>query len=118
MKKEPSLKEVYGKDYSVEVTINNYNEEQVAKGMIIENLTQRTGDYRELSDNVIFAKDFLTKHKDVLERLRTESGRNFDSPKGGNPHEYITANDIAEWFDKTMISQPTLMKGFSHLERF
>ncbi len=39
-----ALKEIYGKEHEVEVTISNYNEDQVFKGMVIENLTQRTND--------------------------------------------------------------------------
>jgi len=94
-----ALKEVYGKDYEVEVTLNNYNEEQIAKGMIIENLTQRSDDYREKSDNVIFARGFLTDHKEVWNRCRIDTGRHIEKLK----NEYkdkVTANDISEWLDK------------------
>lgn len=96
-----ALKEVLGKDYEVKVEVENYNEDQVFRGMVIENLTQRGRDFDETSDNVQAVEDYLKEHEDILKQLRGESPRNLNSPKGGNPYkDEITANDISEWLDK------------------
>jgi len=67
-----ALKEVYGKDYEVEVIVNNYNEDQVFKGMVIENITQRTNDFMELNENIVAIENYLNNHKDVLLIIRNE----------------------------------------------
>ena len=94
-----ALKEAFGKNYEVEVVVNDYSEEQVAKGMIIENLTQRSDDYREKSDNVLFAKYFMSERKEILQRCRMESGRHIEKLKD-EYKDKVTANDISEWIDK------------------
>jgi hypothetical protein len=57
-------------------------------------------DFNETSENIQAVEDYLDEHKEILEGLRGESPRNFNSPMGGNPHKEITANDVAEWIDK------------------
>jgi hypothetical protein len=95
-----ALKEVYGKDWEVEVVVSNYNEDQIARGMVIENLTQRTDDYRELNANIVFVKNYLKDNKVILQGCRTESSRHTN--KLNNEYkENVTANDISEWLDKS-----------------
>jgi hypothetical protein len=96
-----ALKEVYGKDFEVKCEVENYNEDQVFRGMVIENITQRGQEFNETSENIQAVEDYLDEHKEILEGLRGESPRNFSSEKGGNPRtNQITANDVAEWIDK------------------
>ena len=40
-----ALKEKFGKDYKIEVDIKNYNEDQIFRGMVVENLTHRAGEF-------------------------------------------------------------------------
>ena len=65
-----ALKQVYGKDYEVEVTLNNYNEDQVFKGMVIENITQRSNNFNELNENIVAIESYLNSKPEIMQRLR------------------------------------------------
>ncbi len=54
-----ALKQKYGKDYEVEVTVHDYTDEQLMRGMVVENLTQRAGDFREELQNLTAIRRFL-----------------------------------------------------------
>ena len=54
-----ALKQVYGKDFEVEVTLHNYSDENVLRGMVIENLTQRRGDFTEELSNLKVIRKWL-----------------------------------------------------------
>ncbi len=98
-----ALKEVYGKDYEVEVILNNYNEDQIFRGMVIENITQRTNDFMELNQNVVAIENYLNSHKEVLRGLRESRHRQSRTPKGSYQEEYknkATSTDISFWIDK------------------
>lgn len=56
-----ALKEVYGNNFEVEIVIHNYNEEQILRGMIIENLTQRNNDFREINENLVLIRNYLKR---------------------------------------------------------
>lgn len=70
-----ALKRKFGKDYQVEVTIHNYNEEQLLKGMVIENLTQRKNHIREEIENFVAVKKFLEKHVRISDKPRNQFER-------------------------------------------
>ena len=95
-----ALKEVYGKDFQAEIIVHDYDEDQVFRGMVIENLTQRGQQFAETSENVQSVETYLTDRPEVLKELRGESNRG-DSPrlKGGEWENKVSANDIAEWLD-------------------
>ena len=100
-----ALKEVYGKDFEVKVEVEDYNEDQVFRGMVIENLTQRGRDFDETSENIQAVEDYLKEHKEILELIRVGSGdsprpRNWEQGKRTDLKDTITANDVAEWIDK------------------
>lgn len=105
-----ALKRVFGKDYEVEVTFHNeYTDEDLFRGMIIENLSQRRGEFQETKDNVVAVRDFLKNHPNELLEVRGESPRSSSkfSHLKSIPVDEVTANDIAEWLDK---SSGTVMK--------
>ena len=54
-----ALKETYGKDWEVEVVVSDYNEDQVFRGMVIENLTQRGREFDETSENINAVENYL-----------------------------------------------------------
>ncbi len=62
--------EICGKEHEVEVVVSNYNEDQVFKGMVIENITQRTNDFMELNENIVAIESYLNSKKDILKGLR------------------------------------------------
>ncbi len=56
-----ALKEVYGNNFEIDVVIHKYNDDQLLRGMVIENLTQRAGDFKEEIDNLIAVRNYLKK---------------------------------------------------------
>ena len=57
-----ALKETYGKDFQVEVTVHNYSDENVLRGMVVENLTQRTDELVEVTENLNAVRGWLKKN--------------------------------------------------------
>jgi hypothetical protein len=90
-----ALKQVYGKDFEVEVTIHKYTDEQLLRGMVIENLSQRSGEFREETENLKVIRNFLKKKPKVSVQ---PVNRN---PKGGRPEgeESGSIRDIADWLN-------------------
>ena len=86
-----ALKEVLGKNGEVEVTVSNYNEDQVFKGMVVENLTQRTNDFMELNENIAAIEGYINSHKDILSTLRDSRKVNVDRLES---KDKATASDI------------------------
>ena len=101
-----ALKEVYGKDYLVEAVVSDYNEDQVFKGMVIENITQRGQEFRELNENIVAIETYINSHSDILKSLRDSRSHPSKSPYGQGEKmknefkEKATASDIGFWIDK------------------
>ena len=64
-----ALKRVFGKEYEVEVVKHNYNEEQILRGMVVENLTQRANDFKEEVENLTAIRDYLKSNS--VQRVNT-----------------------------------------------
>lgn len=87
-----ALKRVFGKDFQVEVTVHNYNDDQVMRGMVVENLTQRDSDLRETAENLAAIRDYLQKGSD------SEHFKNKHTGKGGRGNEESgSIRHIHEW---------------------
>ena len=97
-----ALKEVYGKDYLVEAVVSDYNEDQVFKGMVIENITQRGQEFRELNENIVAIETYINSHSDILKALREARKGSKHSPLLSEQKglEKATASDIGFWIDK------------------
>ena len=54
-----ALKEVYDSNYEIEVTLKDYSNEQMLRGMVIENLTQRVDDFKEVNENLKVIQKYL-----------------------------------------------------------
>lgn len=93
-----ALKEVYGKDHEVQVTISNYNEDQVFRGMVIENITQRTNDFMELNENIVAIENYINSKPEILKGLR--DSRQPSKFSNINSFEKATSTDISFWIDK------------------
>lgn len=70
--------------------------------MIIENLSQRSGEFQEAKQNIVAIETFLSdlKNKEILLALR--ESRKANSPMSrltSKEFEKPTANDIAKWLD-------------------
>ena len=91
-----ALKEVYGKDFEVEVTLHNYSDENVLRGMVVENLTQRSDELVEVTANLNAIRKWL---KDNQPRSTVEHGQARTS-KGTFDSESGSTRDIYSWLNK------------------
>lgn len=92
-----ALKREYGKEYKVEVAVHDYSQDNVLRGMVIENLSQRNGEFREETANLVLVRGYLQQHPETPVRLadkRDSLGRvNHDITPGSVRH-------ISQWLDK------------------
>jgi hypothetical protein len=92
-----ALKETFGKDYQVEVVVHKYDDEQVMRGMVIENLTQRGNDFREVNENLVMVRNHLRKTAvqslNTCDKLGRRKGTNQIQEPGSIRH-------VAEWLNK------------------
>lgn len=96
-----ALKRKYGKDFEIEVTVHKYNDDQLIKGMVIENLTQRGIEFREEMENVVLIEKYLNENNDILSTLRTERGVKLSgSYKKEEYKNKACSEDIAYWLNK------------------
>ena len=102
-----AIEETFGKDYQVEVVISNYNEDQVFRGMVIENITQRTNDFMELNQNVVAIENYLNSHRDVLEKTRKD--RIEEKIKEGKISDRIS-NQYATQRDSRKVAETIIKK--------
>ena len=65
-----ALKRTFGKEHEISVDIKDYSEDQILRGMVVENLTQRNNEHTEERANIVAIRDYLNKNKEILEGLR------------------------------------------------
>ena len=86
-----AVKQELGKDFEVEAVVHDYNEEQVLRGMAVENLTQRNSDdIKEVVENLVMIRKFLKNN--VAGRSPTNQ-----NPRKQNQPEAGSTSHIAEW---------------------
>lgn len=90
-----ALKEVYGNNFEVEVVLHNYSDDQLLRGMVIENLTQRAGDFKEEVENLVVIRNYLKK------TTRSNSEQVVRKQGGGTQPEAGSIRHIADWLNKT-----------------
>ncbi len=71
-----------------------YNEDQVFRGMVIENLTQRSDELVEVTENLNVVRKWLRSRSPVEQPLKTQ-GKRTDLP-----YETGTVRDIYSWLSK------------------
>jgi hypothetical protein len=54
-----ALKETFGNNFEVEVTLHNYSNENILRGMVVENLTQRSDELLEVGENLNAIRNYL-----------------------------------------------------------
>ena len=89
------LKRKHGEDHEVEVVLHDYNDEQLMRGMVVENLTQRQGEFREELENLVAIRKFLSRETDSdhgKKQTRDEKGK-FEPVSG-------STKDIEDWLNK------------------
>ena len=89
-----ALKRTFGKNYEIEVTLHNYSNENVLRGMIVENLTQRSDELTEVTDNLAVIRKYLKNLiRSDTERIKIRSGQ-------GHQIEEGSIREIHDWLNK------------------
>lgn len=78
-----ALRRKHGNDYLIDVELKDYSEDQILRGMVVENLTQRNNEFREELDNLLAIRKYLQNKTDV--RLANSSLS--DGRKAGPQHQ-------------------------------
>ena len=97
-----AFKRKFGNDYEVEVVIHDYDKDQVLRGMIIENLTQRMNKFREEGENLLLIRDYLRDNNILLDEkgnLAVRLANNQKNPRPQNNPEPGSINQICLWID-------------------
>lgn len=100
-----ALKRAFGKDAKIPVIIHKYSQENVLRGMIIENLTQRNNEFKETLDNLIVIREWLKK------TMRIAPIQMVKRPQGGGPQpEVDSVRAISKWLNTQgeVISKDTI----------
>lgn len=88
-----ALKKEFGNDVQVEVVYHNYSEENVLRGMVVENLTQRGNDFREEAENLTLIRKFLKKSSLAVHQVNNHNSRPQNNPEPGS------ISQICEWLN-------------------
>ena len=86
-----ALKREFGKNYEVEIILHDYTDEKVLRGMIIENLTQRSDELVEVTDNLAAIRKYL-KSTCSAEQVKRKDIKGVQ--------EIGSIRNIAEWLNK------------------
>lgn len=92
-----ALKETFGKNFEVECTLHNYSDENVLRGMVIENLTQRNDELVEVTENLNAVRDWL---KNINRSSAEQMKSNREDGRGGRIDEAGSVRDISSWLNK------------------
>ncbi len=105
-----ALIETYNSNFEVEVTLHNYSDENVLRGMIVENLTQRADELVEVTENLNAVRKWLKLNpKNAIISNAEKQGIVFCSTgeqntKGrwgeGRPEERGSIRNIYSWLSK------------------
>jgi len=103
-----ALKRTYGRNFKIECTIHNYTEDNILRGMVVENLTQRTDELVEITENLVAVKKYLIKNKLIVDDKgnvtnRTAPDRLAKKPQqgGGRDFELGSTEQIHRWLNKS-----------------
>lgn len=92
-----ALKRKFGKKHEAEVIVHKYDDDQLLRGMVIENLTQRTDEFHEVTDNLLAIESYLNKNPTILASLR--ESRSHPEKMKEEYKDKAVAKDIAIWID-------------------
>ena len=92
-----ALKREFGKNFQIEVVVHNYNDDQLLRGMVIENLTQRSDEILEVTDNL----NLIRKHlKDDCSTVEQSSKKKDKLGRENRQIEIGSIRHIASWLNQ------------------
>lgn len=117
-----ALRQLYGEDCDVGIELKDYSDEQLFRGMVNENLTQRMGDFREETDNCLAISEFLIENKILFDNNKEETavlsqdshlsdGRN--KPEQNKP-QYGSVRQVERWINK-FCQEDSLILSFQRI---
>lgn len=90
-----ALKREFGKDFEVEVVVHDYSEDAILRGMVVENLTQRSSDdLMEITDNLAVVR------KHLKQTMRSTVERINEGHIPGQKPEAGSIRQISDWLNK------------------
>lgn len=92
-----AMKRKFGENYEVEITVHDYDDDHLFRGMIIENLSQRGSEFSETSENIDAIEKYLNDNPKILSCLR--ESRKHTEKMNKEFKEKATSRDIAKWLD-------------------
>jgi hypothetical protein len=100
------MRKLYGSDHEVEVTLHDYDDDHLFRGMVNENLTQRKGEFKEEIENLQAIRHFLKSRAifmDSINMVKRPQG-------GGRQEEAGSGREIADWLNKSgeVMPAPTI----------
>jgi len=103
--RKEALKRAFGENYEVECVEHKYSKEQLLRGMIIENVSQRGIEYEEITGNLLAIKNWLkiSARTPSVQAKRKDIKGVFDAG---------STSDIYNWLNKNgeVLSQSTIKK--------
>lgn len=78
--------------------VHDYNDDQVLRGMVVENLTQRTDELLEVTENLAAIREYLKKNIIRSDAEQMKSKR--EDGRGGRIDEVGSVRHIYEWLNK------------------
>lgn len=92
-----ALKREFGKDHQIDVRLHDYNKDQLLRGMVIENLTQRYNEFHQELDNLLAIKERLSH---IVTCPISGQVSHIVKGKQGFQPENGSTRDISKWLDK------------------
>jgi hypothetical protein len=98
-----ALKQVKGSEYSVDVSLVDFSDEQMLVDMVRENITQRDTDFRDTNESIVLARSWLQSgesnvnsfNKTLSKRGRLGEGRPNDSDSFRSIAKFLSKNGKA-----------------------
>lgn len=87
-----ALKRVFGKDFKIEVILHDYDDDQVMRGMVVENLTQRDTDLKETAENLAAIREHLKSACSDSEQAKRKDMKGI--------RDIGSVRDIYDWLNK------------------
>jgi len=93
-----AVKRTFGSKYEIEVTLHNYSEDNILRGMVIENLTQRADELIEVTDNLNVVREYLKKN--VAVQCLNSKRKDGQDSRPQNIQDVGSIRNIADWLNQ------------------
>jgi len=92
-----ALKREFGKNFAVEVILHDYNDDQILRGMAIENLTQKESNLKDTADNLAVIRKYLLS---VAVQTQNSKRKDGQEKRPQNIEQSGSIRNIHSWLNK------------------